>query len=95
MWIKLGNEYVNLDQVIRVRFNKGFKNGQEEWSAELEGFIRGEVQIFLRYRGNDAQLLYAIFNKQAAQPGNLQAPIVTTVASPETGNNTVHDIKIP
>ena len=57
MWLKLGNEHLNLDHVVRVRFNKTWKNGQDEWSAEVEGFVKGEVQVFTRYRNREAELL--------------------------------------
>jgi hypothetical protein len=57
MWLKLGNEHLNLDHVVRVRFNKGWKNGQDELVAEVEGFVKGEVQIFTRYRNRDAEVL--------------------------------------
>ena len=56
MWIKLTGEYVNLDHIVRVRANKSFKNGQEEWAVELEGILKGELQYFTRYRGIDAEI---------------------------------------
>ena len=51
MWIKLGGEYLNLDHIVRVRFNTGWKNGLEEVVAELEAFVRGDLAIVTRYRG--------------------------------------------
>lgn len=95
MWIKLANEYINLEHIIRVRFNKSFKNGTEDWAAELEGFVRGEVQVFLRYRGADAQVLHTMFTQQLAQSGNLQTPMEMATMTPEGAKGTVHDLKLP
>ncbi|MBM4073036.1 MAG: hypothetical protein FJ271_29550 [Planctomycetes bacterium] len=65
MWIKLGNEHLNLDHVVRVRFNRGWKNGQEDLIAEVEVHIKGEVQVFARYRGDEAATLQAVFQHQS------------------------------
>jgi hypothetical protein len=89
MWVKLGNEYLNLDQVVRVRFNKTFRAGQDEWAAEVEGLIKGELQIFTRYRGPEAAALHAILCSQTAPaaPAHPSEPAVALT-------NTVHDLKI-
>ena len=39
MWIKLSNEYLNLDHIVRVRLNAGWKNGKQEITAELDAFV--------------------------------------------------------
>ena len=74
MWIRLGNEYLNLSQVLRVRFNRGWKNGNEELVAEVEALIRGEVQVFTRYRGADATALHAIVGAHAGVPEPVAVP---------------------
>jgi len=73
MWIKLGQEYLNLDQIIRIRFSKAFRAGQEEWAAELETLINGEVHTFTRYRGAEAIALYA-----ALAPGDTGGPTASS-----------------
>lgn len=98
MWIKLGNDLLNLDHVVRVRFNKGWKAGQEELVAELDGLIRGEVQTFVRYRGADADRLYAVLEGRAASPEPVPSgprpdalyanPFAVTGAT----TNTLHDL---
>ncbi len=66
MWVKLSTDYVNLGEVIRVRFNRAWKNGKEEVVAEIEALMKGEAQIFTRYRGADAEVLQAALDQQAA-----------------------------
>ena len=61
MWVKLSNDYVNLDHVFRVRVNKGFRNGDEEVVAEVEMIDpKGQVGAVTRFRGADAQLLQTL-----------------------------------
>ena len=100
MWIKLGNEYVNLDHIIRVRFTKAFKkDGNDEWTADLEGFVRGELQMVFRYKGTEAQTLNSIFGQQLAQPSKMDSALQVAVAAPHEVTHasigTVHDLKIP
>jgi hypothetical protein len=99
MWIKLGNEYLNLDQVIRVRFNKAFRGGQEEWAAEVETLVKGEVQAFTRYRGAEALALQQVLATRTAEsegavavhaPEAVQAPHATQALA-----NTVPDVHLP
>ena len=100
MWLKVGNEHLNLDHVVRVRFNKGWKNGQDELVAEVEGFVKGEVQVFTRYRNRDAELLQNVLETltvpsqiPAAMPaphGFVSGDIAPAHASATT--NTLHDI---
>jgi len=91
MWIKLSGEYLNLAHIVRVKANKTFKGGQEEWAVELEGIVKGELSYFTRYRGLDAELvLHALEIRSRLEP---------TPASPGNGphqatTNTVHDVKI-
>jgi hypothetical protein len=86
MWAKLGTDYLNLGQIIRVRFSRAFKNNREEVAAEVEALIKGEIQIFTRYRGGDAEQLLAALDHacEAASGGS--------VAIPSVGPNTVTDI---
>jgi hypothetical protein len=92
MWIKLTGEYVNLDHLVRVRANKSFKNGQEEWVVELEGIIKGELQYFTRYRGIDAEIVVhalEIHSRQEPTPAAADAN-----APHQASKNTLHDVKI-
>lgn len=98
MWVKLGNEYLNLDQVIRVRFNKTFRAGQDELAAEVEGLIKGELQIFTRYRGAEAATLHAVLTRQTPMSHvEVVHRDTETVALSPTGasTGTVHDLKLP
>src|ERR1700730_7204047 len=101
MWVKLGHEYLNLDHVVRVKFNKGWKNGQEELVAEVEALVKGEVQIFTRYRGAESATLLAVLQPRlmtpepvlAGQPGAAALEAALPV-SPALAN-TLHDVKLP
>jgi hypothetical protein len=97
MWLKLGNEHLNLDHVVRVRFTKGWRNGQDELVAEVEGFIKGEVQVFTRYRNRDAELLLNVLETlniptrmPVPVPPQAHADPVPIHAAATT--NTVHEI---
>lgn len=97
MWVKLGNEYLNLDQVVRIRFAKSFRNGQEEWSAEVESLIKGEIQIFTRYRGAEANALQTVLAPQSGR-SNAGMHVLEGLPTPHGGHalsNTLHDIKVP
>ncbi len=97
MWIKLGNEYLNLDHIVRVRFNKGWKNGVEELVAEVEGFVKGDIQVFARYRNQDAAILHAVLGNRNL-PVEVPQPVpagssveVTAPFSPsQATRNTLH-----
>jgi hypothetical protein len=82
---------------LRVRFSKGFRAGHEEWSAEVEGLIKGELQIFTRYRGPEAAALHALLSGQANKTVTViretEPVLCGAVAAPTT--NTVHDLKLP
>jgi hypothetical protein len=99
MWIRLGNEHLNLDHVVRVRFNKGWKNGVEEWVAEVESFVKGDVQVFARYRNRDADTLLAVLQDQHI-PVEVPVPVPVPAGHdslapfrPEAATtNTLHDI---
>ncbi|GEM_PF-6616350 len=99
MWVKLGNEYLNLDQVVRVRFNKAFRNGQEDWAAEVETLIKGEVQIFTRYRGAEAAALQAVLAPSAGTSSTGSGlHVIEGLVAARAGHslaNTLHDIKVP
>ena len=92
MWIKLSGEFVNLDHIVRVKANKAVKNGQIEWTVELEGVIKGELTHFTRYRGLDAEVvLRALETYSRLQP--MAAP--TGAGAPHLATtNTVHDVQI-
>ncbi len=101
MWIKLGNEHLNLNHVVRVRFNRGWKNGQEDLVAEIEGLIKGEVQVFARYRGAEAAILQALFENQsqeyagqlAVNPATTGLPSLSNVgAQNQSATPTMHDM---
>jgi len=95
MWVRLGNEFLNLDHVVRVRVNKAWKNGQEDVQAEIETKIKGEVQVFTRYRGTEAENLRLVLAHLAKESDQvvMEHAGKFTLNSPTT--NTVHDIKIP
>jgi len=65
MWVKLGDDYLNLEHVARVRFSHAWKNAQEQASAEVEVVVDGVLQGCTRYRGSEAQLLRAARQQQA------------------------------
>jgi hypothetical protein len=103
MWIKLGNEYLNLEHIVRVRFNKGWKNGVEEWVAEVESFVKGEIQVFARYRNRDADALLAALQNQnipVEVPVPVPVPVPVSTARDNftpfpreaATTNTLHDI---
>lgn len=92
MWIKLDNDLLNLDHVIRIRFATGWKNGAEELVAELEGWVKGEVQVFTRYRGAAARKLQDCLTA----PVNKSRDVFAT--APELSramSNTLHDVQLP
>jgi hypothetical protein len=98
MWIKVGNEHLNLNHVVRVRFNKGWKNGVEEWVAEVESFVKGDIQVFARYRNRDADTLLRAMENQGI-PVEVPVPVpVPAKDSPATlqpehaTTNTLHDL---
>jgi hypothetical protein len=99
MWVKLGNEHLNLDQVVRIRFNKGWKNGVEEWVAEVESFVKGDIQVFARYRNRDADILLAAMQNQDI-PVEVPVPVpVSSAKDPlapfmpaHSTTNTLHDV---
>ena len=84
MWIKLGNEYLNLDQIIRIRFSKAFRAGEEDWAAELETLINGEIHTFTRYRGAEALALHAALapGTEHADGGSATGPSAAAVLDP-------------
>jgi hypothetical protein len=92
MWIKLTGEYINLDHLVRVRANKSFKNGQPEWTVELEGIIKGELTYFTRYRGVDAEIvIHALEIRSRLEP----IPAAAGTGAPHQANTaTLHDVKV-
>lgn len=93
MWLKLGHDYLNLDQVVRVRFNAGWRNGQQELVAEVEALLKGEIQVFTRYRGAEAQLLEASIQRMTCmEPAPTSAASAPALASP--ARDTLHDVVI-
>ncbi|MCS7046863.1 MAG: hypothetical protein NZO58_10945 [Gemmataceae bacterium] len=96
MWIKLGNEYLNLSQVIRVRFTKAFRSGHEDLAAEVETLIRGELQIFTRYRGAEAVALQDALGRQTLEAAPARSSNAQASAAPvgQALAATLHDIKV-
>jgi hypothetical protein len=95
MWIKLANEYINLDQAFRVRISKGFRNGDVEWIAEVETMDpNGQVGTVTRYRGADAQLLQALLS-QRARTDSVEAVGVLEKPASSAMTGTVADINLP
>ncbi len=97
MWVKLGSEYLNLDHVVRVKFNRSWKNGQDELVAEVEGLIKGETQVFIRYRGVEAEALQAVLRPRVstAEAALGILPAAEPMAPAHSLSNTLHDVKIP
>jgi hypothetical protein len=100
MWVKLGQEYLNLEQIVRVKFSRGWKNGHEELIAEVEGVLKGELQVFARLRGAESAALHAALQQQVMTPAQVFAssPGATTMEGPLMGHamaNTLHDVKLP
>jgi hypothetical protein len=60
MWARLGSEFLNLDHIIRVRFNKSWTKDGECLVAEVEATVNGQVKQFIRYRGADAEVLQGL-----------------------------------
>src|SRR5579862_2959932 len=87
MWVKLSGEYINLSHIVRVKANKSFKNGQDEWAVELEGVIKGELVCSTRYRGLDAELIM-----HALEIHSRQEPTPTADVNAPT-RSTVHDVR--
>ena len=80
-----------------VAVNKGWRNGQEELEAEVEGFIKGEVQAFTRYRNRNTELLLNVLETlniptrmPVTVPPQAHADPVPVHAAATT--NTVHEI---
>jgi hypothetical protein len=96
MWIKLSGEFVNLDHIVRVRANKSFKNGRDEWVVELEGIIKGKLQYFTRYRGTDAEVVvHALETHSRLEPVPATCTADASAGAPhQATTNTLHDVKI-
>jgi hypothetical protein len=88
MWVKLGNEYLNLHHIIRVRFSKSWTRDGDCLVAEVETQVNGEVKQFIRYRGSDADVLQSVLAGQAlptAAPVGVGSP-VSAVPAPAGGD---------
>jgi len=94
MFVQLSNDFLNLAHVVRVRFNAGFKNGAQELVAEIEGLVKGEVQILTRYRGADADRLKALLQRQTPAPCAV-APAAVAHPSVSAVRETLHELAIP
>ena len=101
MWVKLGTEHLNLDQIFRVRFSKSFKHGQDDLAAEVESFVNGELLIVTRYRGREAQALQAALHAAEQEVPVKAGPAEAVSAAPElaapfataaSSTNTIHDM---
>jgi hypothetical protein len=87
MWVKLGEDYLNLNQVVRVRFSRGWKSGHEEVSAEVEAAVNGVIQGLTRYRGREAEALQAVLG---GVPTALSA--VPATSGPRPARDTLHEV---
>ncbi len=79
MWLKLGEEFLNLHHVVRISFSTGWKNDREELVAQVEGYVRGNIEGLARYRGAEAQALRAYIGEMSYEPkatSSLQASVV-------------------
>ena len=96
MWIRLTGEYINLGHIVRVRANKTFKNGHEEWAVELEGIVKGELQYFTRYRGIDAEIIvHALETHSRLEPRPIPGDGRASTGAPnQATTTTVHDVNI-
>lgn len=97
MFVRLGQDMLNLDHVVRVRFGTAFRNGREELSAEVEGLSpRGELATLTRYKGEEARLLRAALEECCRRPAFLPEepePAVLPLSHPSAG--TIADLKLP
>ncbi len=86
MWVQLGNEYLNLNHVSRVRFNDGWKHGDKHLVAEIETFHQGEMRLFTRVRGPEAEALrtalegHRVLQEPILQPSDLPIGSAPTLA---------------
>jgi hypothetical protein len=100
MWVKLSTEYLNLDQVFRIRLNKGFRNGSEELVAEVEIVDpKGQIGTVTRFRGADAELLQTVLNEQSRTEGGVtEGGVAVATAEPapvQAMTGTVADMQLP
>jgi hypothetical protein len=94
MWVKLGNDFFNLDNVFRVRINTGFRNGNPEWVAEFECVDpKGQIGVVTRVRGADAQALQAMLTERCRH--DLVEPMSTDTPAPvQALTGTVADMNL-
>jgi hypothetical protein len=96
MWVKLSTEYVNLDHVFRVRFNKAFRNGVEEWAAEVDSIDpKGQIGTITRFRGADAQLLQALLNQRSRSDSAAAVGVAEPADPAHAMTGTVADLQLP
>jgi hypothetical protein len=108
MWVKLANEFLNLDHVFRVRINKSWGKDGDCLVAEVETPGADAAKQVIRYRGPDAEALHALLQGRAALlrtlptgPGRGSpvggtagpAPIGSATHSPSTA--TLSDLSYP
>jgi hypothetical protein len=89
MWAKLGNELLNLDHIVRVKFSKSWNKEGECLVAEVETLVNGEIKQVIRYRGAEAETLQAFFQ---AQTGDVGLPVKS---APNGATPTNHKPAIP
>ena len=73
------SKFLNLDHIVRVRFNKSWNKEGETLVAEIETQLGGEVRPVCRYRGSDAEALQsALLGKSPV----VESPVAAGVAVP-------------
>jgi hypothetical protein len=82
MWVKLGSEFLNLDHVLRVRFNKAWNKEGECLVGEVESLVNGDLKTCVRYRGPDAETLQCLLLGRAGATGPGSAPAANDPAAP-------------
>lgn len=95
MFVRIGQEMLNLDHVVRVRFGTAFRNGREELSAEVEGLSpRGELTALTRYKGEEARILREALDACCRQPARAEGE-ETPVPLSHPSSGTIADLRLP
>jgi hypothetical protein len=89
-WVQLGDDYLNLEQVMRVRFTRMVRDGQDELVAEIEERTNGEIQTVTRYIGASARALQAHLQRTSAQAAQAPATLPPVPSAPPERHPTEH-----
>jgi hypothetical protein len=83
MWVRLGTDFLNLDHIFRIRFNKSWNKEGECLVAEIDTDQGGEIRPAVRYRGGDAEALQsALFGQVAGEVSPVRAQALPEPAGP-------------